>query len=138
MLYIAAKASVEMNQSSKFWAWLSRWLIPEPDRQVIEPNFPAGTRLKVQQTLTAECLVDADNPVEPSRVCELPAGTILEIDSDSVPDARAFLCFPVEYKDWEPKLVRHADRFSAGYSGYRLLVGKQDAGKILSVVKTGD
>ena len=127
-----------MNQSAKFKARLSRWLIPKPDRPVIEPNFPAGTRLQVQQTLAAECLVDADNPVAPNRVCELPAGTILEIDSDTVPDARAFLCFPVEYKDWEPKLVRHADRFSGGYSGYRLLVGKQAVGTILSVAKTYD
>jgi hypothetical protein len=114
-----------VNQSAKFRARLSRWLIPKPDRPVIEPNFPAGTRLQVQQTLAAECLVDADNPVAPNRV-------------DTVPDARAFLCFPVEYKDWEPKLVRHADRFSGGYSGYRLLVGKQAIGTILSVAKTYD
>lgn len=127
-----------MNQSYKFRTRLSRWLVPKPDRPVIEPNFSAGTRLKVQQTLTAECLVDADSPVEPNRVCELPAGTILEIDYDSVPDARAFLCFPVNYKDWEPKLVRHADRFSEGYSGYRLLVGKPEAERILSVVKAYD
>jgi len=112
---------------------MRQWLTPATEQGVIEPNFPARTRFKVERPLQAECLVDADNPVEPNRVCDLPPGTLLETDVDSVPHAPAFLCFPVDYGDWEPKLVRHADRFSGGYQGYRLLVSKHAVGKTLSV-----
>lgn len=113
---------------------LARWAAAEPAGKVIEPNLRAGTRLQVTAAVDARCVVEADDPVEPPRRCRLPPGLILLTDLDSVSHASAFLCYPEDYAAWEPELVRGADRFGAGYRGYRLLLPKQAVGDSLRIL----
>lgn len=99
----------------------------------IEPNVKKGDQFILTEEKETHGLTSWSAPYTGSFECKVPAGTVFEVDSDSVITAEGFGCKPVNYEQFEISHVPASDRYSAKYGGYYFVFNKSDIGNILKI-----
>jgi hypothetical protein len=90
-----------------------------------------GQRWEVTRDLATGGITMWRAPFTGGFNCTLPAGTVLRVENDPVPGARAVYCLPEDYEGLEQLVVPEADRRGDKYDGYALVVLLEEFGQTL-------